>query len=51
MWKKNIYIYTSGAFEHGDASLIEKLIERIHEIDLDRVRLVWKRRELSYLRH
>jgi len=49
--EKKIYIYTSGAFEHGDASLIEKLIERIHEIDLDRVRLVWKRRELSYLRH
>jgi hypothetical protein len=38
---------TGGAFKHGDAAFVERVIEGVHEIDLDRVRLVRKRREFS----
>jgi hypothetical protein len=38
---------TGGAFKHGDAAVVERVIEGVHEIDLDRVRLVRKRREFS----
>lgn len=38
---------TSWAFEHGDAASVERVVECVHEVDLDRIRLVRKFREFG----